>query len=110
MRMGVEMCQGQDVQRGCLALNTAVELGPHDGDAAALLKRCHARTGRLLAETIERGQALGEFRSDLPAKQLAKSLLVFGAGMLVTSKVLSQEEIVPAEMAEMAEFALGLLY
>jgi AcrR family transcriptional regulator len=30
LQKGVEMCQGQGVKRGCLALNTAVELGPHD--------------------------------------------------------------------------------
>ena len=25
-----QMCQGEDIRRGCLALNSAVELGPHD--------------------------------------------------------------------------------
>lgn len=106
MRMAADMCQCQDVQRGCLALNTAVELGPHDTAAAALLERHHAWMARFLTATVERGQARGEFRDDLPAEQLAKSLLVFGAGLLAASKALSPKEIDPQEMAE---FALRLL-
>ena len=64
--------------------------------------RTMAATNRHLPSAVEKG----EFRSDLPAEQLAKSLLVFGAGMLATSKVLSQEE---SDSAALGEFALGLL-
>ena len=106
LQMGVQMCCGQDMQRGCLALNSAVELGPHDDEVAKLLRGEHERIIGLLTTTIERGQALGEFRTDLPAEQLAKSLHVFGAGMLATSKAVDQNEI---DSTEMAEFALGLL-
>ena len=50
------------MQRGCMALNFAVE----------------------------RGQGLGEFCTDLPAEKLVKNLHVFGAGMLVTAKAVAQ--------------------
>mgnify|MGYP003979338685 FL=1 len=72
--MGVEMCQGQSMQRGCMALNFAVE----------------------------RGQGLGEFCTDLPAEKLVKNLHVFGAGMLVTAKAVAQEEADASEIAEFA--------
>jgi TetR/AcrR family transcriptional repressor of nem operon len=106
LQMGVEMCEGQEIQRGCLALNSAVELGPHDEEVAKLLKRGHGRMIGLLISTIKRGQALGEFRTDLTAEQLARGLHVFGAGMLTTSKALHQDEL---DSTELAEFVLGLL-
>jgi len=71
-----------------------------------LLRQEHERIICLLTASIERGRALGEFRTDLPAEQLAKSLHVFGAGMLATAKAIDQKK---ADSGGLAEFALGLL-
>jgi TetR/AcrR family transcriptional repressor of nem operon len=68
------MCCDQPVQRGCLAMNTAVELGPHDPEIRALLQRHHASTSGLLIDTIERGQQSGQIRCDLTPDNLAKAL------------------------------------
>ncbi|MGY8826566.1 MAG: TetR/AcrR family transcriptional regulator [Candidatus Latescibacterota bacterium] len=105
LQKGVEMCQGQGVKRGCLALNTAVELGPHDCQVAEILKGHHKRMIRMLSETIARGQEQGQFRNNLAADQLAQMLLIFGAGMLTTSKAFSDE----IDLEQQAEMALGLL-
>ena len=94
------------MQRGCMALNLAFELGPHDQEVAKLLRQEHERIIGLLTAAIEWGQGLGEFRTDLPAEKLAKNLHVFGAGMLVTSKAVAQEEV---DASEIVEFALRLL-
>ena len=56
------------MQRGCMALNLAVELGPHDQEVAKLLRQEHERIIGLLTAAIEWGQGLGEFRTDLPLK------------------------------------------
>ena len=101
----VFLCRDQSVQRGCLALNTAVELGPHDAAVSALLQSHYARASRLLIETIENGQRTGQIRTDLAAQQLAKTLFVFGAGLLSTSKVL--RDTVDAE--EMVDSALTMV-
>ena len=101
----VLMCRDQPVQRGCMAINTAVELGPHDSEVSALLQRHHERASRLLAETIKQGQLRGQIRSDLTAEQLAKSLFVFSVGLLGMSKVLSSDTM---DAEEMVEFALAL--
>ena len=106
LRMGVEMSQGQEMPRGCMALNSAVELGPHDQEVAEVLRRQYERIIVLLTATIKRGQDIGEFRADLPAEHLAKSLHVFGAGMLATSKAIDAKKF---DLNEMAEFALHLL-
>ena len=99
------LCCDQQVQRGCLALNTAIELGPHDKQVSALLQGHHARVSSLLTETIERGQLIGEIRSDLTGEQVAKALFVFSAGLLGASKVLSDT----IDTAEMLESALAMV-
>ena len=102
----VMLCRDQRVQRGCFAMNTAVELGPHDTEARALIQRHHARASSLLTETIVRGQQSGQIRTDLSADQLSNSLFVFSAGMLGTTKVLGDtidtEEMIEAALAMIA--------
>lgn len=101
----VLLCRDQPVQRGCFAMNTAVELGPHDPAVCALLQRHHARASSLLTETIARGQQSGQIRSDLSADQLSKSLFVFSAGMLGATKVLGDT----IDTEEMIEAALTMV-
>ena len=101
----VLLCRDQPVQRGCFAMNTAVELGPHDPEARALIKRHHARASSLLTETIVSGQQLGQIRTDISAETLSKSLFVFSAGMLGTTKVLGDS----VNTEEMIEAALTMI-
>jgi TetR/AcrR family transcriptional repressor of nem operon len=101
----VAMCSEQPVQRGCLAMNTACELGAHDEAVARALRSHHGRATLLLIATIERGQQAGQIRSDLPAERLAQSLFIFGAGLLGTSKVLGDM----VDAAETVESALTLV-
>jgi TetR/AcrR family transcriptional repressor of nem operon len=97
-----QLCSKQPIQRGCMAMNTAIELGPHDVEVAELLRSSHARVSELLTETIRRGQREGQLRTDLTAEQLAKSLFIFTAGLLGTSKILGDtidsEEMVAAHL------------
>jgi TetR/AcrR family transcriptional repressor of nem operon len=86
----VVLCCDQPVQRGCLAMNSAIELGPHDDQVRELLLRHHARASALLVETIENGQRAGELRGDLSADQIARTLFVFGVGLIGTSKILGE--------------------
>ena len=83
-----QLCGGQPIRRGCMAMNTAIELSPHDVEVAGLLRSSHARVSELITETIQRGQRRGQLRTDLTADQLAKSLFVFTVGLLGTSKIL----------------------
>src|SRR5262245_6996300 len=43
-------------KRGCFAMNTGVELGPHDARVVKLLAAHHARVVDLFADVIRRGQ------------------------------------------------------
>jgi TetR/AcrR family transcriptional regulator, transcriptional repressor for nem operon len=72
--------------RGCLAVNTLVELGPHDEQARRLLEAHFERVRKLLMEQIRRGQEQGEVRRDVDAGQCAHFLMTMVAGLLGSLK------------------------
>ena len=73
-QMVVPGCGGKR-NRGCFAVKALVELGPHDEEAAARLKKHFDRLEQLLSETIARGQECGELRSDKSASELAEFVM-----------------------------------
>ena len=91
--------------RGCLAVNTLVELGPHDAQARALLEAHFERVRRLLAERIRQGQELGEIRRDVDAGEGARFLLTMVAGLLGSLKGATSK----AEARRLAQTTLHLL-
>ena len=91
--------------RGCLAVNTLVELGPHDAQARALLEAHFERVRRLLAERIRQGQELGEIRRDVDAGEGARCLLTMVAGLLGSLKGATSK----AEARRLAQTTLHLL-
>jgi AcrR family transcriptional regulator len=72
--------------RGCLAVNTLVELGPHDEQARAILETHFGRMRALLMEQIRRGQERGEIRADIDAGRCARFLMTMVAGLLGSLK------------------------
>jgi TetR/AcrR family transcriptional repressor of nem operon len=72
--------------RGCLAVNTLVELGPHDEQARRILEAHFERVRKLLTEQIRRGQEQGEVRRDVDAGQCAHFLMTMVAGLLGSLK------------------------
>jgi TetR/AcrR family transcriptional repressor of nem operon len=84
-------------KRGCFAMNTAVELGPHDPRVVKLLAAHHTRVVDLIAEVIRRGQAARVFRTDRSAQDLARFVFLVITGMVTRSK-----EALSAEQARCA--------
>ncbi len=83
-----EFCRDDEGQfRGCLAVNTVTELAPHDPEVKEVLLTYHDRLIALLTETIARGQAEREFRTDLDAERSARLLFTVMAGLTVSMKV-----------------------
>jgi TetR/AcrR family transcriptional regulator, transcriptional repressor for nem operon len=99
------LCCQQEIQRGCFAVNTVVELSQRDEKAAELLKRHLTRVEKLLAEVISRGQQSGDFRSDISAEHLAEGLFVFIFGMLAQSRGIANQ----ARTKRLSSFALAIL-
>ena len=86
LKLILRLCNKQDTRRGCFALNSVVELGPHDEATASQLRKHFIRVEKLLARAIARGQGQGEFRSDKSPQELADVLFLFAKGMLASSK------------------------
>jgi TetR/AcrR family transcriptional repressor of nem operon len=82
----VKECASKDRARGCLCVNTAVELGPRDEEISAMLLLQARRVTALFAEAIERGKERGEFSTGLDAQVTARFLLVTLYGLTVGGK------------------------
>ncbi|MFT4539569.1 MAG: TetR/AcrR family transcriptional repressor of nem operon [Planctomycetota bacterium] len=87
------LCSAGDGARGCMGLNTIVELCPDDTEVANLM-RGHAQlmVGQI-ADVIAQGQASGVFRTDHGPAELAHYLMMGAAGLLVSSKLLMPPEL-----------------
>jgi TetR/AcrR family transcriptional repressor of nem operon len=82
----VKECASKDRARGCLCVNTAVELGPRDEEISAMLLLHSRRMTALLADTLERGKQQGEFAPGLDTQVIARFLLVTLFGITVGGK------------------------
>ncbi|MGB3614669.1 MAG: TetR/AcrR family transcriptional regulator [Elainellaceae cyanobacterium] len=71
----IEVYSGYQDCRGCLAVNSLIELAPHDEAVKQLLQGYCSRLRSLLTSVIAQGQQLGEFRTDADAEALG--LLMF---------------------------------
>ncbi|MFF9085294.1 TetR/AcrR family transcriptional regulator [Streptomyces sp. NPDC014991] len=91
--------------QGCLVTNTAVELAPHDPDAARRVEHSWDTLETLLHSALVRAQAQGELAGDRDPPALARLLLVLLQGLRVTGKASAD----PARVRDAAEQALTLL-
>lgn len=84
----VTLSESGEPKRGCFATNATVERGSQDGRVNALLIRQRERIEKLFEGTIRQGQKDGEFRTDIPAKEMAAHAFVLMSGMMAESKTL----------------------
>jgi len=71
---------------GCLMGNTAIELGPHDEEAARIVRAGFAGMSQEIAETIRRAQEAGEIRAGDP-EELSSMIVATIQGAALISKV-----------------------
>ena len=72
--------------QGCLAVNSMVELAPHDPDVKALLDQVYAMRLRLLTDLIDKAKRAGEITQDQTPDRLARLLMVTLAGVAASVK------------------------
>ena len=76
---------GKD-RRGCLLVNTALEIAPHDREIELIVKQSLAAVEAFFRHQIEVGQRAGTIASDVSPERTAAALL----GLLLGLRVLSR--------------------
>lgn len=91
---------------GCLLINTALELSPHDPEIRDIVGQGLAEMEAFFHEMIENGQASREIAADIDPVETARALL----GLFIGFRVLSRsrpEETLLRSIANQAEALLG---
>lgn len=83
-----KVCDSVGDCKGCLVINSMVELSPHDEAVKAAVNSFGEKRLRVMAEMIGKAQEAGEIRAGLVPEKLAQQLMVTMAGVAATSKSL----------------------
>ena len=86
-------CSGAEGGPGCLAVNSMVELAPSDAAVRDRLARHWRVVERMLEGTLREGQSEGEIRKDVSARDLARLVVKFMAGIAVFSRQGSSADV-----------------
>lgn len=80
------------MKRGCLATNSAIEVAGRDPRVADLVRQNFTILLQGLEETIQRGQAVGEIRTNADATILALFVLNAVQGLRVLAKAMTAQD------------------
>ncbi len=75
-----KVCQDAVEGKGCMMINSLVELAPHDAAVEAALVEATEKRLRVMADLISNAQQAGEIRSTKDPQRLARQLMVTMAG------------------------------
>ena len=98
------VCDHAAEGRGCLMINSLVELAPHDPEVRDVLANEGQRRIGVMAELLTKAQELGEIRAELDPLRLAQQAMVGLAGSAVLVKGL----ITTDEVMELLESMIDL--
>ena len=83
-----KVCESVDECKGCLIINSMVELAPHNPEVKEAVNSFGEKRLRVMAEMIGKAQQAGEIRAELVPDILAAQLMVTMAGVAATTKSL----------------------
>ncbi len=94
--MLLDIAKSNDEGRGCLLVNTAVEVGPHDECVRRLVKAGFDSMQHALEEVIRVGQSSGDINLKVDPKKQALVLVAGIAGLRVLAKGgFTKEQLAP---------------
>jgi TetR/AcrR family transcriptional regulator, transcriptional repressor for nem operon len=78
----IDMADGDcTCPKGCLAINTLVELAPHDAEVQGVLDDHMKRMREGFAEAVARGQEAGQIRTDRTPQEITGLMMTFMLGL-----------------------------
>lgn len=92
-------------RKGCMLVNSALELAPHDAEFRKIIAGVLARIEAFFLRCIEAGQAAGTITRSLPAQSIAHHLLGVLMGVRVLARVRPDRALLEGAVAP----ALALL-
>lgn len=88
-----KVCNDSGNDKGCMVINSMVELAPHDAEVRTAIMNVGEKRLRMMANLIGKAQDTGEIRKELDSFKLARQLMVTLAGVATTVKgYLSKED------------------
>lgn len=74
-------------RKGCMLVNTALDLAPHDSEFRDAVTEGFAKIEAFFLRCVEKGQADATINPSLPALKIAKSLLALLTGIRVLARI-----------------------
>lgn len=88
---------------GCLLVNTALELSPHDSEIAGIVAEGLRETEAFFRRNVAAGQAMGTVRADKTAEALGAALLGLFLGLRVLARSRPEERLLRAVASQAAD-------
>ena len=88
----LKVCSDSCEEKGCMMINSIVELAPHDPEVKAVLEKVSAKRVRIMVDLFEKAQQAGEIRAELNPQKLAQQFMVMVAGAAALSKGLLEPD------------------
>ena len=101
----VDECVSDVERKGCLLVNTALELPHHDSDVADIVKAAMADIERFFATQIKRGQQSGQLSPNIDPASAAQALL----SSVIAIRVMSRGVFDAAGLSAIRAHALSVL-
>lgn len=85
---------------GCLLVNTALELSPHDAEIAGIVAEGLRKTEAFFRRNVAAGQAMGTVRADKTAEEMGAALLGLFTGLRVLARSRPEERLLRAVVSQ----------
>ena len=98
-----KICEDSGGEKGCMIINSMVELAPHDAEVKAALQSFGTQRIRVITEMIGKAQELGEISVKTEPYKLARQLMITLAGGAAMVKGFIPPEEITATMNDLID-------